>query len=388
MPTPSQPRVVLFLRSNREGVARLPRALQKAGLHVTVIAPPDSFPALTQHRDAFFPAPDGRSPLSRWVALLVFLWRLQQLPPAQIIAGDEAALRYLGRLNEPRRRLPLALLFPAAFRAITASLPNKVSFVSMYSRRQNAALADQYGLAVPAWAPCEDAARVAALVAQHGFPVIVKRDGSCAGLGVTVCHDASALAANLAAGIRPGIVQAYHQGAIAMQAGVALGGQLLSTCGWLKETCFPEPHGPSAIVVQQRDAVMEAAAQRYAEATGFTGFFSLDFVLTAGGPLLIEANPRPTPVGHLGELAHTFAAALGAPVAPAPAPAPERIAIFPQELRRDPASARDGALRHDIPWDDAPLLDALCRAHFGGVLPVSAEFAKAGQADCERRCGK
>ncbi len=375
MPTPSQPRVVLFLRSNREGVARLPRALQQAGLHVTVIAPPNSFPALTQHRNAFFPAPDGRSPTSRSMALIGFLWCLQRTKPDRILMGDEAALRYLGRILERRSLRPLALLFPAAYRAIAASLPTKVSFGKLYSRNASAALADQCGIAAPAWAPCEDAALVATLVAQHGFPVIVKRDGSCAGLGVTVCHDAPALAANLAKGIRPGIVQVYHRGQTAMQAGVALGGKLLSTCGWLKETCFPEPHGPSAIVVQRRDAVMESSAQRYAEATGITGFFSLDFVLSEGGPVLIESNPRPTPVCHFGELAHALAAALGAAASSAPAPAPERVAIFPQELRRHPASAHDNTLRHDIPWDDVPLLEALCRAHFDGVLPVSADFA-------------
>lgn len=363
------PRVALVVRSNREGVARLPQALRAAGMHVTLFAAAGSFPAATSHRDALFLMRSPSAAPLRLLEALRFLWRMQRATPRMAIAGCEPALRYFFRLDEFMRSTRLDRVLPRAAAGIRAGLPARATFRELLSRASMSELAARCGIATPPWATAADTAAVSTLAREHGFPVIVKRDLTCAGVGVTCCGDASALAAALATTPGDGIVQAFLRGTPAMQAAVALNGRLLDTAGWAKERCFPEPYGPSSIVSRIEQPSMVEAARKFAEETLFNGFFSLDFVVSEGSPRLIEVNPRPTPVCHLGGLSHTLCLALGGlPSRAAPMP-PARIAIFPQELRRNPASADDPDLAHDIPADDPQLVRALCDAYFDGRMP-------------------
>jgi hypothetical protein len=364
------PRIALIIRSQREGVARLPRALRQAGLHLTLFARPGSFAAATLHRDAFHDSSPPRHKFMRISSVLSFLRRLERSRALRAIPGDEDALVYLERDRNLIHRLGLRPLFTRAARAIEGGLPSWATARVLLSRTDVASIAEKSGIAIPPWAACSDHAGIVALCCNPGFPLIVKRDDTSAGMGVETCNTAEQLAEAVASAGPDGIVQAFVCGKTAMQAAVALDGRLLASFGWIKEHCYPEPFGPSAIVTRVDDLSMRSAAATFVEATGYNGFLSLDFILRDEGPSLIEINPRPTPVCHLGGLAEAFASALGASSCAPAGEIPSRLAVFPQELRRNPMSADDGELVHDLPVDDPPLLRALCDAFLDGRVPA------------------
>jgi hypothetical protein len=110
-----------------------------------------------------------------------------------------------------------------------------------------------------------------------------------------------------------------------------------------------------------RDATMASACERIVAALGYSGFGSIDFQMTDDGrALLLEFNPRPTPICHLGarlrvDLAAAYADGRerdGAQLAA------QRIALFPQELLRDPGRTGLDGCWHDVPVDEPELLAA------------------------------
>jgi hypothetical protein len=125
---------------------------------------------------------------------------------------------------------------------------------------------------------------------------------------------------------------------------------------------------PATVVRVTQDAQMEASAAAMTEALGLSGFLGFDFVVEhgTGRKLLIEMNPRATPICHLGGgpggggLAAAYAAHLrGEDPAAAPLPPPgTEIALFPGEWLRDPHSPHLRGAFHDVPWEDRGLLRA------------------------------
>ena len=112
--------------------------------------------------------------------------------------------------------------------------------------------------------------------------------------------------------------------------------------------------------------ISEAAAKLIA-AYGCSGFIGFDFMEEAatGRAFLLECNPRPIQVTHLGprigvDLCATLAAALRGEAPPPQAPTSEaEIALFPQEWLRDPASLAGASRFLDVPWEDPALLRAM-----------------------------
>ena len=115
---------------------------------------------------------------------------------------------------------------------------------------------------------------------------------------------------------------------------------------------------------------MAASSERMVAALGATGFLSFDFMIerATGNAFLLECNPRPNHVTHLGgRLGVDLCSALHAGLRP-PARAGSRdtpplgphdsgtIALFPQEWLRAPDSAALHDGYHDVPWDDPDLV--------------------------------
>jgi hypothetical protein len=102
---------------------------------------------------------------------------------------------------------------------------------------------------------------------------------------------------------------------------------------------------------------------------GVSGFVSFDFIAGEDGRAwLLECNPRPTQMLHLGPLvgvepARALAAAMRhEPISTVEKPVRDlSVAMFPQEWRRDPDSARLRDTYHDVPWDDPALVAAMLR---------------------------
>jgi hypothetical protein len=140
-----------------------------------------------------------------------------------------------------------------------------------------------------------------------------------------------------------------------------------------KAEVFPEPFGPSTVREMMVHPEMEGVLEAVGRMTGFHGLAGVDWVHRAGdGSLVvIEMNPRPAPVVHLGHLSGVdFSAAIGDMVAGREAVrrprdvGPRRVLLFPQEAARCIAYRRwrellawlPGGAYKDIPWDQPRLL--------------------------------
>ena len=130
-------------------------------------------------------------------------------------------------------------------------------------------------------------------------------------------------------------------------------------------------NGPASIVRVVDDPMMVESMLRTAAAVGISGFCGFDFIVSAetGEPLLLEMNMRPTQLAHLslGTGQDLCAALLRSLVHDAQAgdrtnAAPSGlVAMFPQEILRDPHGLQLEGAFHDVPWT-APLLMQLAVA--------------------------
>jgi len=82
-----------------------------------------------------------------------------------------------------------------------------------------------------------------------------------------------------------------------------------------------------------------------------------------GRPVLIEVNPRPTQICHLAPHAGAdmigalLSELRGAPVESVVRPlGSDIVALFPQEIWRDPDSSHLRTAHHDVPWDEPTFL--------------------------------
>ena len=102
--------------------------------------------------------------------------------------------------------------------------------------------------------------------------------------------------------------------------------------------------------------------EKLVTALGFSGFGSIDFQKTRDGrTLLLEFNPRPTPISHLGaRLGVDLAAAYrDGQARDSSALLRQSVALYPQEMLRDPSGGGIDGSWHDIPEDEPELLEAL-----------------------------
>ena len=133
------------------------------------------------------------------------------------------------------------------------------------------------------------------------------------------------------------------------------------------EQTYLDANGPASVVRLVRNEEMRRASETLLKHWGLTGLIGFDFMLDAAGQAwLIECNPRPTPLGHLGaHVGEDLCAALHHGLISAPPPqkneAPKELLVahFPQETWRDPNSAYFTRAYHDVPVDDPGLLDCL-----------------------------
>jgi biotin carboxylase len=253
---------------------------------------------------------------------------------------------------------------------------------------------------VPAGRTALSFADAAAFADANGYPVVLKQAWNASGHGVRRCGDRAALARAFSelsarpppwrlvlrrlAGRdwrpprQPVDVQAFIPGTPAMSCAVAREGKVVAVlCALTRQTTRPE--GQASVVTLCRHAGMEEATAAMVAAFGASGFIAFDFIIAAetGRAVLIECNPRPIQVAHLGPrigvdlvaaLAHAFA---GTPSLPPPPEVlrEETIAFFPQEWLRDSGSPHFAAAFHDVPWDEPALVEAA----LGGQPPPLRE---------------
>ena len=365
----STPKVLILSIRNWLGAARLPKAFQRVGCDVTTV----TFPSLLLDRcrstsaQIFLPDNGPEDELIAATRRVLIAER-----PAIVIPGDEAATELLQAVAATaRRELPET---DPLLQLLRDSLGDFGKHHLLRDRRGMGRLAANLGLRAPAFAVVHDRVEAFAFAERHGLPVVLKAEESFAGLGVSICKDDAALDAAVArmaasnpAMLRQGVqLQTFIAGRTAMRAVVAWRGEVLAGLSAIKVETHPAPTGPSSVVQFIENVEMRNTAQALIRALGYSGFASLDFILDAQNQAhLIELNPRPTPICHLGDhlgldLCLRLREAIEGKTSPDgdPSGLPKKVALFPQEWVRDVNSPHFADSFHDVPWDDPDMLEA------------------------------
>jgi glutathione synthase/RimK-type ligase-like ATP-grasp enzyme len=356
-------------------ITRLCLALADGGFKVRALAP-------DHHRLHKMPTIDvkvlGRT---RTAALRSISRTIERFPPDIVIPGDERAIDYMHALytrairGHDRRARLLAEL-------IETSLGAPSSFVFARQRSRFVQLAYDEGLLVPATAVVEDVQQLQAKTARARYPLVLKRDESSGGEGVRIVTNTREAERNflelrraggcikammqaldrrdasyLARLFRPDpaiVVQEYIEGRPANRAVVCRRGRVLAGLS-VEALQTSGPTGPASVVRVIESPEMMEATGRLVERLGLSGFVGFDFMIHArsGQAYLLEMNGRPTPICHIAAdgptdmisaLAEPFTVTRMAPNIDAPI-----VALFPQEIWRDPDSRYLYSAYHDVP---------------------------------------
>jgi len=400
------PRVLVVATVHWATTTRLCLALAEGGFEVAALVPDG-------HGLLEFPGIAGqRLGRTRAQALRKIRTTIERAAPDLLVSADDPAiglarllygraLRGLGR--DPRR---IADLIEAS-----AGMPSAFTFAHEKSRFIE--LAATQGLPVPRTIVIGAIDELRARLVAARFPVVLKRDQSFGGRGVRLARDGAEaerafLELQATGGRLAALKQAlrkrdpaplerfYRQGpaitlqeyitgrpanrAVTCHRGTVLAGlsvEALRTNG---------PFGPATVVRLTDSQGMTDAAARMVRRLGLSGFVGFDFVLEerTGRPFLIEMNGRPTQICHLAldktsDMIGALAASVGAVPRPRLLPNIEAptVALFPQEVWRDPTSEFLRSAHHDVPWASPDFVERYRKA----VPPEPPDWV---QASCER----
>ena len=381
----SPPRLLFVSLTNDGGADRIVAAFGGLGARCAVLGPVDAYCMASRHAHVRFPLPRlafaSRRPraLARRLEAIVATFA-----PDIAIPVDEMAATLVRACADVRGlRAEVAALLRRSF-------GDPAGYPAACNRSLLLEAAEAAGVDVVAFRPVsglQDALRAAETL---GYPLVLKRENTAGGGGVTIVGDrvhlASALRkASLVAKVKRAtgrltgrratgpslLVQAFATGRLAMRTVACRNGVVLAGHSLMAEAIDPPGVGSSTMVRPILEAILDRAAERLVASLGCSGFVSFDFIIGDDGSAgLIEMNARPTASGHLSglfgpDIYRALYADLGGVAAEPASPtrAPCTVALFPKELGRDPSGAglaRPGVL-HDVPLEDPALVETYCR---------------------------
>jgi len=367
----SNVRVLLVCTRDWYGAARLPAALARVGFEVVTVSFPSALVLTTRHvsERLLLPthAPDS--------ALIQALARAIERASADwVIPGDDPAVELLHALFRSSTSEGGAHVQ----RVLQRSLGEPTHFAEVQSRRALHRTAQSLGVRVPEHETVSELGQALAFARRVGLPIVLKTENSCAGFGTWICETEDAIKNAFArlvgksdgAALRAGVTaERFIDGRVAMRLVMSAEGAVLGGLSALKLRTHPAPTGPSTVVEFTEHAEMAESAAKLTRAWGLSGFASFDFMVEhqSADAYLIELNPRPTPICHLGGRFGDDVCGAFYTRATGVAPAQQlsrhpgsTVALFPQEWIRDPASSDISGSYHDVPWDDPLLVQALC----------------------------
>lgn len=382
--TLGNPRALVATAFRWTGAARLATELRVRGWIVEVVAPSSN----PSHR----------------ISAVTDSWRLSTTRP---IASLENALAHTQADMiipfDDRIRQSLQLVYaradpgsPAGMRTrgvIERSLGNPEHFSTLYSRFDILAIAEELGIRCPPTAPVKNVRSLLDWMALHPGPCVLKTDGSWGGRGVAMIErpcDVYAAWRRLSVPapffraakrliverdpwpIRDAIlrqaprvsVQEFIRGRSANVTLSCLNGRVLAASA-AEVVQSSGATGPSTVLRLIDCSEMIASASALVRHLGISGLCGVDFVIDEKGrPHLLEINPRATPTSHLltiegSDPLDDLRTALGYESLSV-GDDRERgdiIALFPQELTRDPKSLHLVDAFHDIPLHAPDFLD-------------------------------
>lgn len=373
----SHPTVLVIATVHWASTTRLCLALAEGGLQVLALVPPHH---ALQRLDSVETIVLGRR---QGQAIRDISDVLASRPVDLVVPADERAID-LVRATHARsaHNSPISDL-------IERSLGSASAFTMGGRKSRFVALAREEGVAVPATTVVSDLAVLRAFVAGRRFPMVLKQDDTFGGMGVRIVHDEAEaerafheLSANqglrgaikeavrrldpgcLARRKRPVTLQQFIAGRPANRAVACDRGQVLAGLS-VEVLQASSTTGPATVVRVVDHDDMAEAARRIVARLQLSGLVGFDFMIEAatGRAWLLEMNVRPTQICHLAvdrdsDMIGALATRLGA--APRrPAIVPERtIALYPQEIWRDPNSKHFASAFHDVPWHLPQFIEA------------------------------
>ena len=378
---PRPPKVLLVSTFTWPTAGRLAVALQQAGFVVDAVGPSVS----VVHE---IKAVRRSYPLSLMRPLAAVRRAVKQSDADLVVPTDDPSRQALHRLYAAAD--PETDDGRAVRATLVRSLGPPETYDAIYSRSALAEIAALHGFRVPTTAPLTSEAEAVAWQRHLGGPVVLKTDGSWGGRGVEVVLDAEEVVAawrRLAAhpnpaqvvkrlvlegspwplrdrvtGRRPKVsIQAYVPGRPATLAVTCRDGDVVAAVA-AEVVVSTRPTGPATVLKVVDSQEMVETASGIVRALRLSGLAGFDFVLEAatGRAHLIEINPRATPTAHLlTACGRDPLRALYAAMRDQPAPLPQTpyadglVALFPQEMERDPHSEYLVGAHHDVPSDAA-----------------------------------
>jgi bifunctional aspartokinase / homoserine dehydrogenase 1 len=369
--------------------ARLAIALANAGFNVEVVCP-SRHPIRKTKAVGRIHRYRCLTPLSSFADAIV------AAQPDFIVPSDDLATQHLHQLyhRKGHDRKTGGLIG----RVIERSLGAPEGFRIVYARTRFMEMAQREGIRVPQTEVIHNVGGLWDWISRTGLPTVLKADGTSGGDGVKIVYTLEEAERAFRALEAPPLLARATKWAVVDQDSRLLWRSLLrrrsvvnaqafvrgreatSTVVCWKGTVLASLHfevlrkgnavGPATVVRLINDPEMTTATGKMVRALNLSGVHGFDFMREAQTNTvhLIEVNPRATQVGHLrlgpgrDLAASLFAAVSGELVNIAPKTTEsDTIALFPQELTRDPASPFLRVGHHDVPWEEPELV--LAAAH-------------------------
>lgn len=386
MESKAKPVVLIATAERWTSTARLSLALQSLGCEIALLGPGDHPAAIcgaVQRRFRY----DPLRPLHTLRRAIRIVQPTTLLPADEIVTGQVGEL-WAGLKNETDGDSgPLESL-------LRRSLGSAGQLLETGSRVGLFRAAQAEGIPTPETREIRAAEDLPAAFQALGTPLVLKADATSGGRGVRVVstleearktYRGFAAAPSMGRAIARGFLyrdwnhlrpsarserrgvsaQRLVRGAERTAMALTHDGKVLAL------QCFEvvhtwKEHGPSSVLRRIGDERMEEAVRALVRRQHYTGFCGFDFIVdpASGVPLLLECNARPTQLAHLSfgpgrDLVAAYVreiAGLGDAYDRPSATARELIALFPQELQREPESPVFRKAFHDVPWEAPAVL--------------------------------
>ena len=376
--------LMIAIENGRWGPARLPQSLTEAGFEVAVMCPPDNPIAYSSFVKKTFEVIELKS----WRKFGRMLQRaMNDWKPDLIMPCDEPIVAMLHHLIRKGSNV-LSPLDRNNLKVLIGSIGTTDHLNSMLFKYNTRKTAESLGIDVPRSAFVTSAEDAVTQANFFGYPIYLKKSFSWAGQGVIDCaNDQEVDAAyhklddsqpqwrKFARKLlgrdwypieTPIEVQSTARGVSVMYNVVAWHGKMLGGFLGSREQEVGK-NGPSTIVKLSSNSACEASVRKMVAALGATGLYSFDFMWCkeAEKAYLLECNPRPNQVNHLGksigiDICGLLAAAMAGEQAIENLDCiTETFPLFPQEWFRSEESALNVLQSLDVPQKDSGLLNFL-----------------------------
>jgi len=377
--------LLVALEDGRWGPARLAQEFAALGANVVALAPAGNAVLASSHLGSRILLADAKSSRSFRVALKR---AMEGFAPRLIIPCDEQAVVAL------HHQLRLGRLPARHSTVLQASLGTSGDLDTLLMKDKCLDLARSLGIPVPPGLTVTSPEEAAKAGEALGFPVYVKSSFSWAGFGTISCVNGAqaerayqklaprqtfGLARTLAKKVMarawypissPIQLQKPVPGVPAMFCAAAWKGRYLGGFAGLA-TATSGATGPSTRVQIGPNALFETYSAALIGATGASGLLGFDYMWdpVVQQATLLECNPRPIQICHLGESVGTNLCALllaavaqEYPVYHAAASQTREVTLFPQAWFAGQGTGTSGRSPLDVPYGDKGLWQFMLEA--------------------------